>query len=936
MKNVPTKFVALCLAVFVLASLGWGQNLLQNPGFEDGTGALPDNWATYVQTGNPEFSWVTNVFHTGAKSICIVHPDSSMSSFYQKIAVKPNYKYKVSGYIKTENVELGANWWEGGAQLRIDGDVKGNWWDNMTARVGGTEDWTYVELEVTTTDDADTIEVHCKLGEGLKIKGTAWFDDISVEEEGSVGQWFVNGDFETEDPQNPGFPLGWVLDTNTDDMGTISLDETVFHGGSKSCKLYRPANKAGEIIIRQDKGPEPDGLVDGAVYKFSGWIKTQGVTGGRGACFITAWDNHTIGGISLHGDNDWTYVEENVVYHETSWGAWRCYLGIDSTENDGTAWFDDVNIEFIGKPPEAPENVSVDYDGSKIILKWDASPQGSNPIAYYLIKKIIQNDTTGNIQVNSSFEDPNDDFTFPAHWGFWSYGEQANHSWDSENPHSGSFCIEMDHETGGWGMVYRRVLPPEGSKGKGCDALIRGFIKTENVEGGSGVHIDFGYTSADVTSEGLFGTHDYTVVENYGTIPPGGQYTSCLFGLAGESVKGKAWFDDVTVTPFDSIAAVDPNGDLIFEDSDIVPDTTYYYSIRAVDTKGLYSNSVIKKVDLRLPETVTIISPKNGVRVLEAKLEWQKVMGADGYYVQVEKSGVKIWDADNVKQTSIIVPADKLVEDSTYTWTVQYIKNGSYSAPSEEGSFIYTVWPTTFDYLSDLTETKWKNGWADGNKDLSEDGNPITIAGVVYDKGLGMHAPAEVDYALDKNYDYFMSFIGHDDEAAGGNGVIFKVVVDKDTVFISDAKKWGDPAELIKISVKNADTLKLFIDDINDMGWDHADWANPILYKSPTGLEEQKVLLPKKTELVGNYPNPFNPTTTIVFNLNKNAKVEIEIFNILGQKVSTVVNRVFEAGNYHIKWNATNDMGQKLPSGIYLYRLKAGNYTKVKKMVLLK
>lgn len=68
------------------------------------------------------------------------------------------------------------------------------------------------------------------------------------------------------------------------------------------------------------------------------------------------------------------------------------------------------------------------------------------------------------------------------------------------------------------------------------------------------------------------------------------------------------------------------------------------------------------------------------------------------------------------------------------------------------------------------------------------------------------------------------------------------------------------------------------------MGWDHADWANPILYKSPTGLEEQKVLLPKKTELVGNYPNPFNPTTTIVFNLNKNAKVEIEIFNILGQK----------------------------------------------------
>ncbi|MCD6166335.1 NPCBM/NEW2 domain-containing protein [bacterium] len=935
MRTFFSKAIATLSAILLIVGVGWTQNLIQNPGFEEGTGELPDHWATFIQTGSPEFSWVSDEFHAGAKSICITHTDSAMSSFYQKVAVQPNYKYKVSGYIKTAGVEIGENWWEGGAQLRIDGDVQGNWWDNMTSRVYGDSDWTYVELEITTTEDADTIEVHCKLGEGLKITGTAWFDDISLEEVEAVGQWFVNGDFETEDPESPGFPLGWELESNTDELGTVNLDDAVYHGGSKSCRLYRPANHGGEIMIKQTAGPEPYGLVDGAVYKFSGWIKTQGVTGGRGACFITAWDNHTIGNVSLHGDKDWTYVEELITYKKTDWGAWRCYLGVDSTANEGIAWFDDIQLEFIGVPPEPPTDFTAEYDGTQITLNWGAATQGSNDIAYYLIRKIIQNDTTGNIKKNPGFEEPNEDFTFPDDWGYWSYGEQANYAWDDQNPHSGSFCVSMDHATGGWGMIYRRVYPPEGSTG--CDVLIRGFIKTEDVSGGSGVHVDLGYTSAEVTSEGLFGTNDYIVVENYHSLPPSGNYVSCLFGLSGEQVTGKAWFDDVTVTPFDSIAAVDPGGELTYVDTDVVPDTTYYYSVRTVDTRGLYSESVIKKIDLRLPKSVTLASPRDGIRVLEAKLTWEQVMGVDGYYVKVQKSGVKVWETDNVTETSVIVPAEQLEEDSTYTWTVQYIKNGVYSDVSEEWSFIFTKWPTVYDYISDMTETYWQNGWGDGNKDLSNDGNPILIAGVQYDKGLGMHAPSEVHYALDGNYDYFMAFIGHDDEANGGNGVIFKVVVDDDTVYESRSMRWGEPAELIKIQVTGADTLRLLMDHNGDMGWDHADWADAILYNLESqGVESQTAILPTTTELIGNYPNPFNPATTIVFQLHKPAKVELEVFNILGQKVTTLVNKRYDAGVYRIKWDATSYDGGRLTSGVYLYRLKAGKITKVRKLLLLR
>lgn len=937
MKKVITQIFVMSFVVLLTASFSMGQNLVLNPGFEDGTGDLPDNWSTYEQTGTGTFTWVADAFHGGAKSVCITHTDSAATSFKQTIAVQANYKYLVSGYIKTADVECGANWWEGGAQLRIEGDVTGNWWDNMTGQLCGTNDWTYVELEVTTTGSAGEIEVHCKLGEGMKIKGTAWFDDIALEEVGTLDVYFANGDFETGCADDPTFPDAWEMDTNNDDKGTCVLDNTVFHGGAKSGRLTYPINHKGEIIIRQDAGPSPDGLVDGALYMISGWIKTENVTGGRGACFITAYDNHTLANTALHDDNDWTYIEETVVYKETSWGFLRCYLGVDSTtagSDIAKAWFDDVNVVFVGKPPATSEEISADYDGSKVTLDWAASEGGSHAIDYYLIRKIAQNDTTGNIKKNPGFEEPNATADFAADWSKWSYGTAANYTWvdiDDEPgaPHSGDFCVSMDHSTGGWRMIYRTVYPPVGEKG--CDALLRGFVKTENIAGGSGASIAFGYGSGDLPPEGgLYGTNDYTIVEHACCID-GGKYLCCLFGVGGEQVTGKAYYDDVTATPFDSVGK---STILSFEDSDVVSDTIYYYSVRAVDVNGLYSPSIIIKVNLNPPDAMTLLTPEDGFRTLGA-LSWEKVMGASGYFVDIKKSGTMVW-SDDVTEAGVTIPVDVLEEDSTYTWTVQYIKNSNYYAVSEERSFIYTIWPETFDYISGLTETYWQNGWDTGKKDQSNDGNPITIAGVVYAKGLGMHAPSEVHYPIcDYGYDYFMSYIGHDDEANGGNGVIFIVAVDNDTVFTSDAKKWGVAAELIKIDISSGDTLKLIMDDDNDMGYDHANWADPIFYLRPVGIDDQHVLLPTETELVGNYPNPFNPTTQIVFKLHETTKININIYNVLGQKVATIADGYYTAGKHNISWNGVSNTGSYLSSGVYFYELKTNSYSKVKKMVLM-
>lgn len=99
---------------------------------------------------------------------------------------------------------------------------------------------------------------------------------------------------------------------------------------------------------------------------------------------------------------------------------------------------------------------------------------------------------------------------------------------------------------------------------------------------------------------------------------------------------------------------------------------------------------------------------------------------------------------------------------------------------------------------------------------------------------------------------------------------------------------------------------------------------------------EAEEALPNDFSMSQNYPNPFNPTTTVAFTIPEASYVTIEIFNILGQNVRVLVDRDMPAGTHEVVWNGKNDSGAKVSSGIYLYRLTAGDYSQSKKMVLLK
>ena len=101
--------------------------------------------------------------------------------------------------------------------------------------------------------------------------------------------------------------------------------------------------------------------------------------------------------------------------------------------------------------------------------------------------------------------------------------------------------------------------------------------------------------------------------------------------------------------------------------------------------------------------------------------------------------------------------------------------------------------------------------------------------------------------------------------------------------------------------------------------------------------DTENVIIPIITALIDNYPNPFNPTTTILFSVTQTSSfVNLEIFNIKGQKVKQLVNENLPAGRHIAVWNGKDDNGKQATSGIYFYKMKSGDYQKSRKMLLLK
>ncbi|NOY79216.1 MAG: T9SS type A sorting domain-containing protein [Calditrichaeota bacterium] len=107
--------------------------------------------------------------------------------------------------------------------------------------------------------------------------------------------------------------------------------------------------------------------------------------------------------------------------------------------------------------------------------------------------------------------------------------------------------------------------------------------------------------------------------------------------------------------------------------------------------------------------------------------------------------------------------------------------------------------------------------------------------------------------------------------------------------------------------------------------------------RNPTAVREtKKNLIPTKFALNQNYPNPFNPTTEISYELPKTTHVRLTVYNMLGQKVATLIDAKMPAGSYQATWNGKDEFGRTVGSGLYIYQLEAGSFKATKKMLLMK
>ncbi len=120
------------------------------------------------------------------------------------------------------------------------------------------------------------------------------------------------------------------------------------------------------------------------------------------------------------------------------------------------------------------------------------------------------------------------------------------------------------------------------------------------------------------------------------------------------------------------------------------------------------------------------------------------------------------------------------------------------------------------------------------------------------------------------------------------------------------------------------------------LGWFIDDIQLTPTTKTEIETAANESTIPIEFELLQNYPNPFNPTTRIVFAVPNNSDVTLEIYNNLGQRIRTLMNETKAPGRYTVYWDGRNDQGKPVSSGLFFYTLKAGDFVKTRKMVLIK
>ena len=197
-------------------------------------------------------------------------------------------------------------------------------------------------------------------------------------------------------------------------------------------------------------------------------------------------------------------------------------------------------------------------------------------------------------------------------------------------------------------------------------------------------------------------------------------------------------------------------------------------------------------------------------------------------------------------------------------------------------------------------------------------------------------------------------WIEYDPEEFGNFSIMKSPVLSADgeqVIFLDDYDSKSGKAEINMARLKNRGSKELsVVDELLLISFKARDVRNGMVSISydlrgrsnvslASGVNEQEIrdlILPREFSLSQNYPNPFNPSTTISYSIPTQSRVKLQIYNLLGQVVTTLVDADKNPGYYEAIWNGTNQSGKSVSSGLYFYSLRAGQFNDTKKMVILK
>ncbi len=304
--------------------------------------------------------------------------------------------------------------------------------------------------------------------------------------------------------------------------------------------------------------------------------------------------------------------------------------------------------------------------------------------------------------------------------------------------------------------------------------------------------------------------------------------------------------------------------------------------------------------------TPQITIPENSYLSFYHKLDAEtnnSTTAYDGCFVQISTDGTNYSSIAPVggypyTMVSSSTPPNEPCYSGTFDWQIAQFDLSAYADEMVQFRFIFT----SDSYVQ-------QNGWVIDNLVVSCQGELVP--------------PTNLDYSVDENNLVHLMWNSPNSQIDGyqikKNGIIIA-----DDVILNS---YIDPEPISAMSIyhysvasKNGDLVSEYSPEIDVQ----------ITFNDDNNAANSC------TKLYANYPNPFNPETTIQFSLKENASVNLDIYNIKGQKVKSLINDKMNKGMHKIIWNGKNNENNKCASGIYFYKLKTKDYSKISKMLMLK